>query len=772
MALLERNRALMIQELDISVEGWDRVITRQIFEHRDSMDDMSQRACYRWHLPFNSRQNVCENGFRFATACSESHLRLLIAHVIKNGDKEYQHLLTGQRSNHSFCNQVELECARWLLGFAKDHVVACPARLDCHSRLLILENVFTYADIYEKFSKSWSASPDLMKLTRERVPSEAWFRARREHILTFCKKASVRTNVCDTCFDLRLQLSQAIARKDDDKRQAVCADMAEHRERADAMRRHYNAQCTKYSDQPTVAAARTVVLNFDYSSAISLPHLVQQPARQYYLTGYRIQLFGIWEASSNSMVTFFLPEHLSTAIKKGANSVIGCLHSYLETLEYEVTGAQTTTKMKPDHVIIWADNCYAQNKNHALIRYLAWRVAMGHNKSMTLNFMAVGHTKFAPDRFFGKGKQCWASSEAETVAEALEAWRRSCEGNMAVDARLVDFYNWEAKLHHICSRFPDISKKHHFYFSSEHPWEVQTAENHEQTSTDRPWTTLLKRSLRATGDVFSLPLTNLTLLNKEIGITKGRLWYIFRKLRELVRPEKHDADSIWSQPLCAEVAYGTVEGEEVYIPDVSLPVSGDEARIAPVAEPLQLNVSAEDAGAAVLHRTPFMTQPLPSASVHGSVAPVVADAPEQAKKTAKKRRRSASAPDAQTASAVAPQPSPGDDELTVTLDDDDVSIQRRYRLSTRKDPIIVASARGRACLFCDAVFTEHELSDGPVQCLRCHDEYSHRVHLKGKPKVVPQQGSQLTKTQWRTLCRKCYEECSGITLDRYEPVSK
>ena len=36
-----------------------------------------------------------------------------------------------------------------------------------------------------------------------------------------------------------------------------------------------------------------------------------------------------------------------------------------------------------------------------MIQYLAWRVIAGLNESVELSFMLVGHTKFAPDRFFG-----------------------------------------------------------------------------------------------------------------------------------------------------------------------------------------------------------------------------------------------------------------------------------------------------------------------------------------------------------------------------------
>ena len=52
-------------------------------------------------------------------------------------------------------------------------------------------------------------------------------------------------------------------------------------------------------------------------------------------------------------------------------------------------------------IIIHADNCSGQNKNNAMIQYLAWRVLKGFHKRITYSFMVPGHTKFSPDGFFG-----------------------------------------------------------------------------------------------------------------------------------------------------------------------------------------------------------------------------------------------------------------------------------------------------------------------------------------------------------------------------------
>jgi hypothetical protein len=42
-----------------------------------------------------------------------------------------------------------------------------------------------------------------------------------------------------------------------------------------------------------------------------------------------------------------------------------------------------------------------------MLWYLAWRVATGLHKTITLNFLVAGHTKFAPDWCFGLLKQAF-----------------------------------------------------------------------------------------------------------------------------------------------------------------------------------------------------------------------------------------------------------------------------------------------------------------------------------------------------------------------------
>lgn len=59
-------------------------------------------------------------------------------------------------------------------------------------------------------------------------------------------------------------------------------------------------------------------------------------------------------------------------------------------------------------LLLHADNAVGQNKNNCVMQYLCWRTLTGRSCKIN-NFMLAGHTKFAPDRFFGLLKKAYLS---------------------------------------------------------------------------------------------------------------------------------------------------------------------------------------------------------------------------------------------------------------------------------------------------------------------------------------------------------------------------
>jgi hypothetical protein len=129
-----------------------------------------------------------------------------------------------------------------------------------------------------------------------------------------------------------------------------------------------------------------------------------------------------------------------------------------------------------EEIIIHADNCSGQNKNNAMIQYLAWRVLTGKHKRITYSFMVAGHTKFSPDGFFGLFKLKLKNSEVDNLEDLVNVIASSTNGyNVAQtiydenDERKVFFYSWTEYLKKIFKPLPNILKYHHFIFNQEEP---------------------------------------------------------------------------------------------------------------------------------------------------------------------------------------------------------------------------------------------------------------------------------------------------------------
>src|SRR6266496_2694645 len=84
--------------------------------------------------------------------------------------------------------------------------------------------------------------------------------------------------------------------------------------------------------------------------------------------------------------------------------------------------------MGETNLVIHADNCAGQNKNNAMIMYLAWRVACGLHTKITYSFMVAGHTKFSPDGFFGLLKLKLRKSEVDNIEDLIKVIKESTTG--------------------------------------------------------------------------------------------------------------------------------------------------------------------------------------------------------------------------------------------------------------------------------------------------------------------------------------------------------
>ena len=155
----------------------------------------------------------------------------------------------------------------------------------------------------------------------------------------------------------------------------------------------------------------------------------------------------------------------SQYIGKEADTVISLVHNYFE--QYS---------LGEEEIVIHADNCSGQNKNNAMIQYLAWRVLTGKHKRITYSFMVSGHTKFSPDGFFGLFKLKLKNSEVDDLEDLVKVVESSTNGgyNNAQTIyengeRKVFFHSWTEYLKKKFKSLQGILKYHHFIFNQEEP---------------------------------------------------------------------------------------------------------------------------------------------------------------------------------------------------------------------------------------------------------------------------------------------------------------
>ena len=65
------------------------------------------------------------------------------------------------------------------------------------------------------------------------------------------------------------------------------------------------------------------------------------------------------------------------------------------------------------------------------MQYLIWQVLTGRHTSITLSFLVVGHTKFAPDWCFGLFKRRFRRMKVDSLQSIAQVVNDSAECNFA-----------------------------------------------------------------------------------------------------------------------------------------------------------------------------------------------------------------------------------------------------------------------------------------------------------------------------------------------------
>lgn len=258
--------------------------------------------------------------------------------------------------------------------------------------------------------------------------------------------------------------------------------------------------------------------SFDYAQNVHYPSNPQQPGPAYFKSARKCGIFGMTCEPLGFQVNYLIDEDDDPG--KGANATVSMLDHFLSS-----HGVHETK------LSLHADNCVGQNKNNVLMQYLLWRVMTGLNETITLSFMLVGHTKFAPDRFFGLIKRRYRHTPVYSINDMVKVVQSStvAGGNIVQltkdvnGERQVTWRNWKSFLSNLFRNIPGVTAYHHFHFDTHNPGEVVLKEFADSTET--------VVNMCNPETEFELDPDSLPEEIQPAGMDLKRRWYLYDEIR-------------------------------------------------------------------------------------------------------------------------------------------------------------------------------------------------------------------------------------------------
>ncbi len=218
---------------------------------------------------------------------------------------------------------------------------------------------------------------------------------------------------------------------------------------------------------------------FDFKTTLVSPYWGYHcsPNQVHYLSRMNAYFFGIVdEGLPDHFTGYIYPENFvdsegPAATKKGSSHVIAMLYDFMDN------NGLTDKNRETDRLLHFAaDNCSGQNKNQHVLKFFCSCIDLGWADDIKLDFMIPGHTKFGPDRWFGKiGKEI-IKLDAWNIEQLIENVKKS----VSYRETIKDFRNCNAKNF---KKFLDsnytkpkglkVSENYHFWFSKDHPGSVR-----------------------------------------------------------------------------------------------------------------------------------------------------------------------------------------------------------------------------------------------------------------------------------------------------------
>lgn len=485
--------------------------------------------------------NVCKNMYLFAHQIKIKRFKRLTKHYNDVGLISKSHGNSGRcPSNKTPFQSVEL-IVKFIRNYAEQHAVFLPGRIPAikNAYAKILPTSDTKKTVYNKYCDSLSVLHE--KPVSIRVFSSIWRQTCGDVVIM-----KPKYDLCKICQSNYTSLNKLLFSSETEKLENISA-MRSHLEFVAKERDNYRNVIKNSKDEfqlhnssrsipNSCSFSSSIHYSFDMAQQVHIPSNPLQPGPLYFLTPFKVGIFGIMCETINKQYNYLIPE--STSVCKGANLIVSLFDSYLKNFSH---GEKV--------MYIHADNCVAQNKNNILMAYLAWRVGMKFNQKIILSFLPVGHTKFSCDWAFGLLKKKFKNRYVSSISELAEVVEESTATSKINSAVLVGnekgevnikVYDWQDYFHNQgWKRVPNITKYIHFEFNEEWTGKVSCKTALDGVETLHELTD--KDTITDCSDLQEMT---------PVGLSKERKKYLYDNIRPYCKEEFKDL-------LC-----GSVEEEE------------------------------------------------------------------------------------------------------------------------------------------------------------------------------------------------------------------
>ena len=379
---------------DLSHNELDLVIMSQVHYLRTTGgEDNSIRPVSNYYF---HGVKICQDTFLFIHGVSRNRYLRISELYTNEGLTISRHGNSGRMPKHTCTFEQINDIKTFIENYASAHGLPVPGRLpNTKDKVLLLPSSMSKMFVFRKYEEA-SVHP-----VRKSKVLQVW--SKLTPSVAVMKPAS---DLCFTCQQNNLSIMKAAPMPEAVRKQRY-ENASLHLELARNARHYYRKQC-----EESVASWKAHLSNnehvsmmhysYDFAQQIHFPFDSQQTGLAYFKTARKCGLFGVCCEGKGEQVNYLIDEAENPG--KGADCIISLVHHYLEKYG-----------CGEDNVRFHADNCTGQNKNNANVQYLLWRVMTGRHLTAELSFVLVGHTKFAPDRFFGLIKKRYRRSCVDTI---------------------------------------------------------------------------------------------------------------------------------------------------------------------------------------------------------------------------------------------------------------------------------------------------------------------------------------------------------------------